>query len=51
MLLHDSVSVSAVRRTTDGYLVAEARVARTGIQDYLGTEVMAKWHLEGDKLD
>jgi len=39
MLLHDSVSVSAVRRTTDGYLVAEARVARTGIQDYLGTEV------------
>ncbi|MEG5263240.1 DUF2213 domain-containing protein [Pseudomonas sp. JDS28PS106] len=39
MILTDSVPVSGVRRTADGYLVAEARVARTGIQDYLGTEV------------
>ncbi|MCO7546164.1 DUF2213 domain-containing protein [Stutzerimonas nitrititolerans] len=39
MILTDSVSVSAVRRTTDGYLVADARVARTGIQEYLGSEV------------
>ena len=39
MLLYDSVSVSGARRTTDGYLVADARVARVGIQDYLGTEV------------
>ncbi|MBW9246929.1 DUF2213 domain-containing protein [Pseudomonas paracarnis] len=39
MLLHDSVAVSGVRRTSDGYLVAEARVARTGIQDYLGSEL------------
>ncbi|WNP75159.1 DUF2213 domain-containing protein [Pseudomonas aeruginosa] len=39
MLLHDSVSVSGVRRTADGYLVADARVARTGIQEYLGSEV------------
>ena len=39
MILHDSVTVSGVRRTEDGYLVAEARVARTGIQDYLGTEI------------
>lgn len=39
MLLHDAVSVSGVRRTTDGYLVADARVARTGIQEYLGAEV------------
>lgn len=27
------------RRTTDGYLVADARVARTGIQRYLGSEL------------
>ncbi|BCD88050.1 hypothetical protein PSm6_44570 [Pseudomonas solani] len=39
MLLTDSVSVSGVRRTADGYLVADARVARTGIQEYLGSEV------------
>lgn len=39
MILTDSVTVSGVRRTADGYLVAEARVARTGIQDYLGTEI------------
>lgn len=39
MILQDSVTASNVRRTADGYLVAEARVARTGIQDYLGTEV------------
>lgn len=39
MILTDSVTVSGVRRTADGYLVGEARVARTGIQDYLGTEI------------
>ncbi|WP_286775860.1 MULTISPECIES: DUF2213 domain-containing protein [unclassified Pseudomonas] len=39
MILQDSVTASNVRRTSDGYLVAEARVARTGIQDYLGTEI------------
>lgn len=39
MIFTDSVAVSGVRRTEDGYLVAEARVARTGIQDYLGTEI------------
>lgn len=39
MILQDSVTASNVRRTADGYLVAEARVARTGIQDYLGKEV------------
>lgn len=39
MFLTDSVTASNVRRTADGYLVAEARVARTGIQDYLGKEV------------
>ncbi|WP_341959199.1 DUF2213 domain-containing protein [Pseudomonas sp. RC10] len=39
MIFTDAVTVSGVRRTDDGYLVAEARVARTGIQDYLGTEI------------
>lgn len=35
----DAVTVGGTRRTKDGYLVAMARVARVGIQDYLGTEV------------
>lgn len=35
----DKVSTSAVRKTSDGYLVADAAVARTGIQKYLGREV------------
>ena len=39
MLLTDTVTVSGTRRTADGYLVADARVARTGIQEYLGVEV------------
>jgi hypothetical protein len=39
MFLTDRVSVSAPRRTADGYLVAEAKVARTGVQEYLGSEV------------
>lgn len=39
MFLTDSVTASNVRRTADGYLVATAKVARTGIQDYLGSEV------------
>ncbi len=39
MFLTDRVSVTAPRRTADGYLVADAYVARTGIQNYLGEEV------------
>lgn len=39
MLLTDSVQLSGTRRTADGYLVADARVARTGIQVYRGAEV------------
>ena len=39
MYLTDNVPVSAVRRTADGYLVADAFVARTGIQTYLGEEL------------
>lgn len=37
--LHDSVPISGVRRTEDGYLVADVKVARTGIQTYRGSEV------------
>lgn len=39
MFLTDRVSVSAPRRTADGFLVADAKVARTGVQQYLGSEV------------
>jgi hypothetical protein len=39
LLLDNSLSVSGVRRTADGYLVAVAKVARIGVQDYLGSEV------------
>ena len=39
MFLTDTVSVGKVRRTGDGYLVADAKVARTGIQQYLGAEL------------
>lgn len=39
MQFRDRVSVGAVRRTADGYLVADARVARAGVQEYLGSEV------------
>lgn len=37
--LYDSVVISGTRKTGDGYLVADAKVARAGIQEYLGTEV------------
>lgn len=39
MKLEDKVTVNSVRTTKDGYLVAEAPVARTGIQYYRGTEL------------
>lgn len=39
MFLQDRVSVGSPRRTADGYLVADAKVARTGIQEYLGVEL------------
>ncbi|MFP5078302.1 DUF2213 domain-containing protein [Rhizobium sp. YIM 134829] len=35
----DAVTVSGARRTADGYLVAEARSVRTGIQLYTGAEL------------
>lgn len=39
MQLFDTIALSDRRSTRDGYLVAEGRVARTGIQHYLGSEV------------
>jgi len=43
-LLYDAVDVSRPRLTRDGYLVAEAKVARTGIQLYRADEL----GLDGD---
>lgn len=37
--LFDRATTRTPRRTTDGYLVADVRVARTGIQEYLGSEL------------
>lgn len=37
--MHDTLALDGVRRTQDGYLTAFARVARTGIQLYKGSEV------------
>ncbi|MBX4920988.1 DUF2213 domain-containing protein [Rhizobium bangladeshense] len=39
MQFTDAVTVAGTRRREDGYLVADARIARTGIQIYLGSEV------------
>lgn len=39
MQLFDNVPLSGTRRTKDGYLVADVKVARTGIQLYKGIEV------------
>ena len=37
--MYDKFTVDGVRRTDDGYLSAFARVARTGIQEYRGSEL------------
>lgn len=39
MQFTDAVKVSGTRRTADGYLIAEAKSVRTGIQLYSGDEV------------
>jgi hypothetical protein len=39
MDLFDTVVLDGVRRTRDGYLVADAKVGRTGIQTYRGAEL------------
>lgn len=35
----DAVTLDGVRTTADGYLVADARIARTGVQVYAGREI------------
>ncbi|OMQ42818.1 hypothetical protein BKP54_21280 [Ensifer sp. 1H6] len=39
MKFTDTAPIAGTRWTADGYLVAELRAARTGIQDYAGHEV------------
>lgn len=40
MILFDRASaVGKARKTKDGYVVADVRVARTGIQEYIGAEI------------
>lgn len=39
MKFTDSVSIGSVKELEDGYLVATARVARTGVQHYLAAEL------------
>jgi hypothetical protein len=39
MQFYDTVALDGVRKTRDGYLVATAKTARTGIQIYTGREV------------
>lgn len=39
MLFTDKITLDGTRRTRDGYLTADVRVARTGIQTYAGSEV------------
>ena len=39
MQFTDLAVVAGTRRRDDGYLVADARIARTGVQTYLGSEV------------
>lgn len=39
MQLFDRLTVDGIRKTSDGYIAADARVARTGIQLYRGSEL------------
>lgn len=39
MLFSDALEVTGTRRSKDGYLIADVRAARTGIQRYAGHEV------------
>lgn len=39
MKFTDSIEIAGTRKRDDGYLVVDARVARTGVQRYLGVEV------------
>lgn len=54
--MSDAVTISGTRATSDGYLIADCRAARTGIQDYAGFEIGAEdatrmyrvWRPEGE---
>lgn len=48
LALTDRATISGVRKTRDGYLVAEARIARTGIQNYRAGELGLKDRAPGD---
>ena len=39
VVMHDTYLIDKVRSTKDGYLVCDARIARTGIQLYRGDEI------------
>lgn len=39
MILSDRLTIDGMKRTRDGYLVADVRAARVGIQEYAGSEV------------
>jgi hypothetical protein len=39
MLFSDTLQLDRPRKTADGYLVARARASRSGIYDYLGSEI------------
>lgn len=39
MQIFDVLTLDSPKRTKDGYLVASAKVARTGVQEYSGTEM------------
>ena len=39
IIFRDAVEVSEMRKTADGYLIADARCVRSGIQEYAGSEV------------
>ena len=38
-MIFDAIKITGVHRTADGFMVADARVSRSGIQEYLGIEV------------
>lgn len=39
MIIRDTVSMGGVHRTAEGYLLANARASRSGIQQYMGSEL------------
>ncbi|MGL4640514.1 MAG: DUF2213 domain-containing protein [Shewanella sp.] len=39
MLLHDALILDAPRRTKDGFMAVRAKAARSGVYDYLGSDV------------